>query len=349
MKKIYFFIVYLLVISNNGYGQNKNSEKIIVNYFVSEIEIDNTNRDDTSFFYSILRDLNKEIKTNKLVAYEKVNEGYYANPTFIKMIPNQLYSMIFGADTIQMTRPYPPYATIDTIIYHTFDYSSVKKLKLLEEWVYDTKTTTLTKKVLAYCPVMKAYSKSEVLGYYNLFWIKPEKKTLKAKDKNIELIKESRVQTIFDLQYNNYETDLTAKEVMYELRMNAYQNNISFHLYSTILNSIFANIKNKTTNVYSVDNNSTLLTYNDAINIIEPQVSLQLIRPYPPYDIYDTVVNIPVNYEEVVSFKFTEKLTYNFTTNMIEKKVISYCPIRKVYSSQTGDWLGLIDMFWIKN
>lgn len=78
-----------------------------------------------------------------------------------------------GVDSIQATRPYPPYDMYDTVIVREFDPTTVKQYRLKEDWYFDRQRSVMEPRILGICPRMAVYSKStfEFLGYSDMFWL----------------------------------------------------------------------------------------------------------------------------------------------------------------------------------
>lgn len=84
------------------------------------------------------------------------------------------YNEIIGRQTDSiyqiMQRPYPPYEEFDTVIYTEFDPTKVMRIRIKEDWYFDTKQSQLLFRTQAICPVMiKERNGQEVTE--PLFWI----------------------------------------------------------------------------------------------------------------------------------------------------------------------------------
>ncbi len=76
--------------------------------------------------------------------------------------------------------------------------------------------------------------------------------------------------------------------------------------------------------------------------------STTIIRPYPPYEEVDTVFAGFFDPSKVVALDFYETWTINSKTMDIKKKIIALCPVLARYNYTSGEFLGLMPMFWIK-
>ena len=69
-----------------------------------------------------------------------------------------------------MQRPYPPYEEYDTVIFTEFDPTKVMRLRVKEDWYFDSERSQMLVRIQALCPVMiKERNGEEVTE--PLFWI----------------------------------------------------------------------------------------------------------------------------------------------------------------------------------
>ena len=69
-----------------------------------------------------------------------------------------------------MRRPYPPYDEYDTVIFTEFDPTKVMRLRIKEDWYFDSQRSQMLVRIQALCPVMiKERDGQEVTE--PLFWI----------------------------------------------------------------------------------------------------------------------------------------------------------------------------------
>jgi gliding motility associated protien GldN len=106
------------------------------------------------------------MKEGELTAYDISNTDELLVPiTYNEVIGRQ-------TDSIYqiMQRPYPPYEEFDTVIYTEFDPTKVMRIRIKEDWYFDTKQSQLLFRTLAICPVMiKERNGQEVTE--PLFWL----------------------------------------------------------------------------------------------------------------------------------------------------------------------------------
>jgi hypothetical protein len=75
-------------------------------------------------------------------------------------------------DTIRVTKTYPPYDEMDTVIQQKLDLRLIHKIKFLEEWSYNLTDHSFSKKVLGIAPTLTMYDDSaDLKGYRPLFWM----------------------------------------------------------------------------------------------------------------------------------------------------------------------------------
>ncbi len=69
-----------------------------------------------------------------------------------------------------MQRPYPPYEEYDTVIFTEFDPTKVMRLRVKEDWYFDSERSQMLVRIQALCPVMiKERNGEEVTE--PLFWV----------------------------------------------------------------------------------------------------------------------------------------------------------------------------------
>jgi gliding motility associated protien GldN len=106
------------------------------------------------------------LKEGQLTAYDISNTDELLVPI--------TYNEIIGRQTDSiyqiMQRPYPPYEEFDTVIYTEFDPTKVMRLRVKEDWYFDSKQSQMLVRIQAICPVMiKERNGQEVTE--PLFWI----------------------------------------------------------------------------------------------------------------------------------------------------------------------------------
>ena len=106
------------------------------------------------------------LKQGKITAYDISSTDELLVPiTYNEIIARQ-------TDTIHkmMRRPYPPYDEYDTTIVTGFDPTQVLRLRLKEDWYFDSKRSQMLVRIEAFCPVMlKDHNGQQVP--VPLFWV----------------------------------------------------------------------------------------------------------------------------------------------------------------------------------
>ena len=106
------------------------------------------------------------LKEGKLTAYDISNTDELLVPI--------TYNEVIGRQTDSvyqlMQRPYPPYEEFDTVIYTEFDHTKVMRLRVKEDWYFDSQRSQMMVRILALCPIMiKERNGQEVTE--PLFWL----------------------------------------------------------------------------------------------------------------------------------------------------------------------------------
>lgn len=195
MKKI--LIVLVVILSLPVYSQKGNIQVELISYRVP-IRYSIDMQDDPSALdaYSIYGELFDDWYKNKLepAEYElftngvhnaavtgkiKVYDPFLTNVkgtkvNFVELSVDEVKSIGTSCDTISMSTPYPPYDNVDTVFCRVFDPSSIVAVDFLESWTINSATMKMTKKIIAFAPIMSIYSQNtgELMGMMPLYWVK---------------------------------------------------------------------------------------------------------------------------------------------------------------------------------
>lgn len=138
-------------------------------------EIDFRQKFNQKFYFPI--ETQADWKSFIVVVLDALKEGqmtaYDISNTDELLVP-VTYNDIIGRQTDSiyqiMQRPYPPYEEFDTVIYTEFDPTKVMRLRIKEDWYFDSKRSQMLFRIQALCPVMiKERNGQEVSE--PLFWI----------------------------------------------------------------------------------------------------------------------------------------------------------------------------------
>lgn len=116
-----------------------------------------------SFMQMLLDALNDSLIT----AYDPMNDEF-----LIPYSNEQLSQLMNKTDTLSMLSTDPPYNPVDTIINVPFDPTTVKQIRLKEDWFFDKQRSVMDVRIIGICPVTEEYDDNgEFKGYKPLFWI----------------------------------------------------------------------------------------------------------------------------------------------------------------------------------
>lgn len=106
------------------------------------------------------------LKEGQITAYDISNTDELLVPI--------TYNDIIGRQTDSlyqiMQRPYPPYEEYDTVIYTEFDQTRVMRIRLKEDWYFDSKRSQMMVRIQAICPIMMKERNGQEVPE-PLFWI----------------------------------------------------------------------------------------------------------------------------------------------------------------------------------
>lgn len=75
--------------------------------------------------------------------------------------------------------------------------------------------------------------------------------------------------------------------------------------------------------------------------------SIQLQRPYPPYDWYDTVDIQVFRSENVKQYRLKEDWIFEKQRSVMEPRILGICPRMAVFDKNTGEFRDYQDMYWL--
>lgn len=106
------------------------------------------------------------LKEGELTAYDISNTDELLVPITYREIIGRQTDSLYQV----MRRPYPPYDEYDTVIFTEFDPTKVMRLRIKEDWYFDSQRSQMLVRIQALCPVMiKERDGQEVTE--PLFWI----------------------------------------------------------------------------------------------------------------------------------------------------------------------------------
>lgn len=97
----------------------------------------------------------------------------------------------------------------------------------------------------------------------------------------------------------------------------------------------------------SYDDFKVRLSRTEALNMGQSLDTIQLQRPYPPYEYYDTVIASDLDFMKIKKLKIKEDWYFDMKRSVMDVRIVGFCPVLEVYSKTTGDFIGLQDMYWI--
>jgi hypothetical protein len=228
----------------------------------------------------------------------------------------RLNELLFAsADTLRMTRAYPPYQEYDTTISKSIPSEEITALRFREEWTYDPSTLAIKKKVLAYAPVWTPITfdkdQKEVYGESKpLFWVKWSKEPASTKILTKRILsavllksaeawdKADNIDSVAIQKYTNRLLDKVFKDSIdaYTLDMND-------------LADVPVNGKDLRANMNRYD-------------------TIRLQRSGSSQQMYDTVIITKAN---ITGIRFIEEWSFDPATMALTKKVVGVCPIEQCF------------------
>ena len=112
---------------------------------------------------------------------------------------------------------------------------------------------------------------------------------------------------------------------------------------------IYDAVKEGTITAYGTDNEEFLtpITAAELSRVLDKVDTLTLTRSYPPYDMYDTVINQLFDPTTVYMFRIKEDWFFDKQRSVMDVRIIGICPITEEYDVQTNEYKGTRALFWI--
>ena len=179
------------------------------------------------------------VKEGSITAYESSSDE------FLVPIPyDQIMKSLIKIDTLQQQRSEPPYDTYDTVIVTPFDPTSVRQIRVKEDWFFDKQRSVLDVRILGLCPITEKYDPAtgEFKGYSPLFWIYfPEARDVFASSEVFNRFNDAARLTYDDVFYKRMFNSFIYKEAnVYDRRIGEYAQGMDALLESErIKNDIF--------------------------------------------------------------------------------------------------------------
>jgi gliding motility associated protien GldN len=174
------------------------------------------------------------------VIYDAIKEGSltaygYEDDEFTKVITLKEVENHGGArvDTVQMTRPDPPYDSYDTVIAKNFDPDKVIGFRVKEDWFFDKQRSVIEVRIIGIAPlVLMTDEKGDVReGNFRipLFWIYyPEARKLFANSEVFNRTNDAERRTFDDIFQKRLFGSYIVKEAnVYDRRIEDYKQGIN--------------------------------------------------------------------------------------------------------------------------
>ncbi|HNW96873.1 MAG TPA: gliding motility protein GldN [Bacteroidales bacterium] len=108
------------------------------------------------------------IQEGSITAYDIGNDEFLIPFTYEQIMKN-----LNSTDSVTQQRDYPPYDYYDTVIVQKFEPSTVKKIRIKEDWFFDKQRSVMDVRILGICPILDDIDPvtGESRGSKPLFWI----------------------------------------------------------------------------------------------------------------------------------------------------------------------------------
>lgn len=128
------------------------------------------------FYYPTTKQVNLEsfmqmildaLHDSLITAYDPSNDEFLVPISY-----EQLMSTLSTIDTVYLPSPDPPYDLVEKVINTPFDPSTVKQIRIKEDWFFDKQRSVMDVRIIGICPITEEYDdEGELKGTKPLFWI----------------------------------------------------------------------------------------------------------------------------------------------------------------------------------
>jgi gliding motility associated protien GldN len=154
-----------------------------------------------------------------------------------------------GVDTVQMTRPDPPYDSYDTVIVRTFSRDKVIAYRIKEDWFFDRQRSVIEARIIGVAPMIYAVNDRGEIREGNikvpLFWVYyPEARKLFANAEVFNRENDAERRSFDDLfQKRMFSSYIFKESNVYDRRIDDYAQGISALLESERIKSEITNFE----------------------------------------------------------------------------------------------------------
>jgi len=122
-----------------------------------------------------------------------------------------------------------------------------------------------------------------------------------------------------------------------------------YNQWRNLMTVIMDALKEGTITAYQVtptDEFTVPLTYQEIMSRLESADTVQLPRPYPPYDLFDTVIQVKFNANDVKMLRIKEDQFFDKQRSQMDVRIIGICPVRDNFD-ENGNFRGRDPLFWL--
>lgn len=191
------------------------------------------------------------IEEGTLTAYSPYGENGTPDDEFTLPMTQDELKKIGGSgiDTVQMTRPDPPYDTYDTVIQRTFSRDNVIGYRIKEDWFFDKQRSVIEPRIIGFAPIIYAVNdkgeKREGNIKTPIFWIYyPEARKLLANTEVFNRSNDAERRSFDDIfQKRMFSSIITKESNVYDRNIEAYYQGLNALLESDRIKDEITNLE----------------------------------------------------------------------------------------------------------
>lgn len=122
-----------------------------------------------------------------------------------------------------------------------------------------------------------------------------------------------------------------------------------YNQWRNLMTVIMDGLKEGTITAYQItptDEFTVPMTYQEIMASLESMDTVQLPRPYPPYDLYDTVIAKKFEANAIKMLRIKEDQFFDKQRSQMDVRIIGICPVRDNYT-EDGTFRAREPLFWL--
>jgi gliding motility associated protien GldN len=170
-------------------------------------------------------------------------------------------------------------------------------------------------------------------GFYENVWIEEKRPVQLPYVRQADVLWEKRVWQIIDLR----------EKINHPL----YFPTTTIDDRQSLMQVLMSSINEGSIRAYDDDEFTMPMTPEEIKENYARQEVRRFTRPEPPYEEYDSLIEIPLSSEDVTKYRIKEDWFFDSKRSVLDVRIIGICPVRERIDPETGESLGDQTLFWV--